>query len=270
MTTLPSVISRIRRWLGRAWVYFRSMKPTSGRLVFNIGEAFPADSPVAVFLVVVSTALNDLLTVTKWLVGGDQDQPFQNDVSDVEHLYLLRLSSAHLQELRRSIRVARNDADVEEFVSSLPESTRWHLHVLQNVNTDDDGWVEAAMRYARNQTFHYGGRWDREEDDWSWDDQKWALGVVADKEGEIEMVNEKLVGMRLKFADEVAIQHLARKFPEYDDDPQADIDRETIEERLSTLIQPMRRATSAALSFTTEAVNVYLDTLPEDVVRVET
>jgi hypothetical protein len=62
------------------------MEPRSGRLIFTIGEAFPLDSPVAVFLVATSTALNDLVTASKWLVGGDNEEPNRVAISDVERV----------------------------------------------------------------------------------------------------------------------------------------------------------------------------------------
>ncbi len=103
-----------------------------------------------------------------------------------------------------------------------------------------------------------------------WEDQEWALGVVAGMDGEIEMVNSTLAGMRLRFADEVATQHLMRKFPEYEDDPEAVIGEEARNERLQALFTATREASSGAWSFVTEALDVYLDALPDGVVRTET
>ena len=119
------------------------------------------------------------------------------------------------------------------------------------------------MTYVRNQTSHYGGKWN-------WDDLAWAMKQVADDDGEIEMVNEKLAGMRLKFADHIANQHLTRKFPEYVGDPDAELDPETIEARLSTLLQAIAEVTAAAQNFATAALDAYFSTLPDGVVRAET
>lgn len=96
------------------------VEPTSGRLVFRIGQAFPADDPVSVFLVAMSTAWNDLMTVSKWLTGGDYDAPNQSEVSDVEQHYLLRLTIAQLHELRETIGHARKKEEVAGFLDALP------------------------------------------------------------------------------------------------------------------------------------------------------
>ena len=238
------------------------MQPTSGRLVFKMGDAFPADNPVAVFLTSMSTALNDLLTTTKWILGGDTEQPNRRQVTDVEQQYLLRLSFAQLFEVRESIKHARRDEEVDAFLKGLPDPAVRDLERLMKVNTPQDDWLLKAMTYVRNQTNHYGGKWN-------WDDVRWAMKQVADEDGEIEMVNDKLAGMRLKFADLIAIQHMTRKFPEYVIDPDADLDQGTIEARLSTLFKAIADVTAAAQNFATAVVDAYLDTLPEDVVRAE-
>ncbi len=238
------------------------MTASSGRLVFRMGDAFPSGDPVAVFLVSLSTALNDLLTTRKWLVGGDQEEPFTNDVSDAERLYLLRLSFAQVCEVRESIKHARRRPEVEKLIATLPKTARDHLAAVQDVNTDGAHWISAAMTHVRNQTFHYGGKWN-------WEDLEWAMSVVADEEGEIEMLNPKLVGMRLKLADLVTIQHLCRRFPEYAVDPTADLPPEVIEERIHTLFIATRKATSSAVNFAAAALEAYLDTLPDTVVRAE-
>ncbi|MCP4383136.1 MAG: hypothetical protein GY798_17220 [Hyphomicrobiales bacterium] len=228
-----------------------------------MGEAFPADNPVAVFLVALSTALNDLLTTSKWMVGGDPDQPHTNDVTDMEQLYLLRLSFAQLHEVRESVKQARKDEAVEAFLADLPDDAQADLGRLMTVNPREEHWIRQAMEYVRNTTLHYGGKWN-------WDDQRWAMKQVADDDGVIEMVNEKLVGMRLKFADHVSNRHLTRKFPEYVDDPDAELDNETIEARIGSLFKAMVLVTTSAQNFATAAVSAYLDGLPDGVVRVET
>ncbi len=235
---------------------------TSGRLVFKIGEAFPADNPVAVFLVSLSTALNDLLFTNRRLVGGDDTEPGLHEVGAAEHQFLLRSSISHVWELRESIRHARKNGDVDAFIDTLPEGARNALATIQNPNTNEAHWITAAMEHIRNQANHYGGKWN-------WDDLEWAMTKLADTDGTIEMTSPKLAGMRLAFADEIAVQHLTRKFPDYAEDPDAEVDDETILARIHTLFIAVRDVTSAAITFTQLAVDAYLDTLPEGVVRPE-
>ena len=92
---------------------------------------------------------------------------------------------------------------------------------------------------------------------------------TADVDGEIEMRNMKLAGMRLKFADTVVNQHLSRKWPEYVEDPDAELDDAAIESRLSTLFVAMGEVVVAAQNFVVSAVEAYLDALPEGMVRIE-
>lgn len=238
------------------------MEPTSGRLVFKIGEAFPVDNPVAVFIVAMSSAWNDLLTVSKWLTGGDYDAPNQFDVSNVEQLFLLRLTFAQVHEVRASVKYAKNDAAVVAFLDTLPEQAKRDLDRVMTINTQEAQWVRATVEYVRNQTNHYGGLH-------GWDELTWAMKQTADVDGEIEMRNPKLVGMRFTFADSVVNQHLSRKWPEYVKDPDAELDEATIESRMSTLFIAMREVVVAAQTFVVAAVKAYLDTLPEDVVRIE-
>lgn len=93
------------------------------------------------------------------------------------------------------------------------------------------------------------------------------MGVVADEEEQIELVNSKLSGMRLHFADLISLQHLTRKFPEHvaNEDPSPEI----VAERFKTLVIALREAAMAALGFAVAALDAYFDTLPDGVVRVE-
>jgi len=180
--------------------------PTAGRLVFKIGEAFPVADPIAVFLVSMSTALNDLLSTTKWLGYSIADEPNPFKVSDVEGLYLLRLSFVPLHEIRESAKHARKDEQVEAFIAKLPKSAKLDLERFVSVHTEQDQWVRQAMVYVRNQTTHYGGKHN-------WDDLEWAMRQVAGHEGEIEMTNEMLVGMRLRSLIISLCNILPAKFP---------------------------------------------------------
>lgn len=102
----------------------------SGRFVFTVGEAFPVDDPVAVFIVAISTALSDLLRTNMRLVGGDDNEPFQQSITSSEQQYLLRVNAAQLHELRESITHGRKQPEVEGFIDGLSAAARKDLDVL--------------------------------------------------------------------------------------------------------------------------------------------
>lgn len=235
---------------------------TSGQLVFRIGDAFPADNPVAVFLVAMSTALNDLLLTNRQLLGGDDSEPGLYEVDPPEHLFLLRSSISQVWELRESLRHARKQDAVEKFLANLPQKSKQHLAAIEDPNRDDAPWIEEAIKHIRHQTNHYGGKWN-------WTDLEWAMDKIADGEGAIEMSSSKVAGMRLRFADEIAAQHLMRKFPEYAEGVSAEVDNEAIQARLRTLFTAIGEFTSAALAFICQAIEAYFEALPEGVIRAE-
>lgn len=216
---------------------------------------------MAVFLVALASALNDLLLTNRLLLDGSDD-PDPHEVLAAERQFLLRLSISHVWELRESIKHSRKRSEVEAFLDTLPDEARSDLARIQDVNTGQAQWISAAMKHIRNQADHYGGKWN-------WDDLEWAMGKVADVEGAIELTSPKLVGMRLAFADDIAVQHLTREFPEFGANRDAIVSEEVINARIRTLITAVQQATSAAISFTSAAINAYIDMLPDGVVRCE-
>jgi len=112
-------------------------------------------------------------------------------------------------------------------VVALSASARKKLAALENVNTKKDGWLEDAVLHLRNQTVHYGGRWN-------WDDVEWAMRQAGTEEGSAEFLPGPSGRMRFIFADTVASQHFTRRFPEVDADPEAELDREVLGLRFKT------------------------------------
>ena len=180
-----------------------------------------------------------------------------------ERLYLVRLSASHLYELRKTIELALGDAAVRDFVDRLPDEVRADLSLVRRFKI---GWIQKAVGHIRNNTFHYG---NRKKD---LDNLRWALTVTAEDEGEVTMIDDTLGGQRLGFADTVANQQLARRFPEYEKNPKADIDDSVLMARSSELFKAMSDATTAALRFLAAVVHLYLSDLPDGVVvtNVET
>ena len=222
--------------------------------MFKIGDALPSDSSVAIFVTALSAALNDLVMVNGLLLRSDEE-----DGPVAERLYLLRLSFSHLHELRATIKHAADDEQVKAFVDGLPDQVRANLDLVNDLNTPEDDWIEDAVRYVRNKTFHYYSR-DRK-------DLAWAMSTAAGLGGEIEWASPVPSEMRLQFADQILNQQLARKFPEYKD-PNADPDDDALARPTTALFKRISDATSAAIEFTLLAAWLYLDGLPDGVVEV--
>src|SRR5438876_112511 len=78
---------------------------------FRIGDAFPADSPLARFIVAVAQGMNDSLLANTLFV--ESEKPY-------EHIYFFNLASSHLFEVAETFRKAhRQWEEVRNFVARL-------------------------------------------------------------------------------------------------------------------------------------------------------
>lgn len=228
------------------------MLPKPLRLTFKIGDGLPADSWLAIYISAVAVALNDLLMVNKLYLRNEDEEGL-----GAERLYLMRLSASHLYELQNTIKLAGDYDAVKEFVERLPAGVRENL---SRVGQFEVPWIRESVRHIRNTTFHYGSK--------SHDLEKlgWALSQTAEDEGEVTNADGTLSGLRFGFADTVANQQLARKFPEDEADSEADIDDSVQMERSRELFKAMSDATTAAIETLVYVVDQYLRELPDEVV----
>ena len=123
-------------------------------LRFNIGAAFPADDPVAVWVMGLSVALGDLRTVALYM--GRSVQPRH------ERLYFVRVFASHLREVAKVIDRDFDRSDLAAFVATLPReisdardriATRLNAKLVE----DDDDTLLDHLKRLRNDTFHYAG-----------------------------------------------------------------------------------------------------------------
>jgi hypothetical protein len=100
-------------------------------LRFKVGDALPADDPLARFILVVSIGLND---------NGLSNTRFVNTKEPYELLYFFRLASGHLHELANRLRRAHEEwPEVQEFVASLQENYRDDFEsIVRLANPNDD------------------------------------------------------------------------------------------------------------------------------------
>ena len=233
--------------------------PEADRTLFRIGEAFPHTDPVAVAGVTVAAALNDLVTTAKWLVDHTDNSSDPGATGQGERLYLLRLGVAHLYETREAIKHAQKESAVSAFLDALPDEIKADLDQVMNPNTSETPWLSQAIKHIRNQTSHYGGRYN-------WEDVEWALEKAADIESGISN-GGTVAGTRLHFADEVSVQHLTRKYPEHTEDPTVELDDTVIQDRLATMFQSLAEARGAAQRLLIGLITSYLSSLPAAFVR---
>src|SRR5437867_2747187 len=83
-----------------------SRAPTKDRYRFRVGDVFHPDDEVAMFLVSLTAALNDLLYANRLLVPEDRNPLLRKEPTSEEHVYLLRLVAGHVWETLLLIRDA--------------------------------------------------------------------------------------------------------------------------------------------------------------------
>jgi hypothetical protein len=183
-----------------------------GQIVhFEIGEAFPADDPLARWMTVCSMALNDLLLVNRWLFPRLKEE---TQTSIHENFYLTRLGAAHLYEAATFLRKSDQKlAVVRDFVADLDDEPRAAYRDLLELGKGGQDKFAKQLRHARNQVFHYqglllGDAQERER-------LKQAMAGHADDEreqgierGRIEDIPPPLTGFRASFADDIAVEML--------------------------------------------------------------
>jgi hypothetical protein len=176
---------------------------------FRIGEAFPADDPLARWITVCAMALNDLLLVDRWLIpkleGKEPSEPY-------ETFYLGRLAAAHLFEAATFLKKSdKRVPPVKEFVAGLGEEPRLAYGQLLEIGDGGSGQFHEQLKHSRNMVFHYqaliqGGGEDYEH-------LKRAMAAHAGDEeeqgtgrGRIEDVPPPITGFRSIFADDIATE----------------------------------------------------------------
>lgn len=230
---------------------------------FNFGEAFPAEDPVAAFVVALSLAWKDLLYVNMRLVGRDEGGRATQVVSGGERRYLVGVAFAHLYEMRTCVSQAREKwPKVATFLDRLSADARDDLRQVLDLNTAEHDWIESALGYLRHQTFHYGATTN-------WKAVRWAIREVSTEEGVISKPTNTEVGIRLDFAELVWVQHLTRKLPATALGADDEAKQALQERQLRALVEAVTTAMSAAIRFASAALDSYLNKLPEGVVTWE-
>ena len=224
------------------------------RYIFRIGDVFPAEDPVARFLVSLSTGLNDLLFVNRLLVPDPHWGLLRREATPEENIFLLRQGLSAVWELLLLFRESSKPVTIrgEEvgpsavatFLVALPPPARQFVDLLRGFDDPESKFRRTAAQ-VRNHTWHYPPPGSKE--------LRRALKARASDLGVLEL-GEKMPSIRANFADLVALEHLTRFIG---DDCEA----------LAELFRALADATTAFVHLAQYALDAWLAKLPEDVVR---
>ncbi len=222
---------------------------SAGEISFKIGDVFRPDDELAVGLVSLASAMNDLVRVNGWLLGDGHS----SDDAASERTYLFRLALAHFHETRETLKEVRKLDSAADLFGSLSLSGTEDLYTLVHLNSVGPDWFQKSITYLRNKTFHYGGAW-------GWDDESWALEEAAGLESGITWGGGTIGDLRLDFAEEVLTQHLTRHFPETGRAAGggANSEEDLVEERLGEMMRALAEATGAAMRVIQELIAKYI------------
>lgn len=110
------------------------------KLVFQMGDAFPPDDPIAVWVMNLSIALGDLRVVAEYATRPEQPE--------YERTYFVRIFASHLREVSKLLVLDfKEREDVRSFVATLPVEAREArdeaerlLHTTFPLRPDVEGW----------------------------------------------------------------------------------------------------------------------------------
>jgi hypothetical protein len=211
--------------------------------VFRIGDAFPADDPLARFVVAVAQAVNDNELSNRLLI----------EAKDYERLYFFALASSHLYEAAETFRQAHREwRDVEAFIATLKPEYQKDFERVSSLAAPSAAWPANRLKSLRNSFFHYL-RLDRAAADAGQLPIVEGVRGVAQEEGTLIVeAGGVLTGIRSLFADDVLVSRLAA---EYEDGEL---------ERLADALPDFQGGVSR---FGRAALGKYLGTLPQGVLR---
>jgi hypothetical protein len=158
--------------------------------VSTFAEVFPADDPVARFIVAISIARNDVRHALLQVGAAyDRDAP--------ESAYWMRIATGHFFEAEGALREWLQVPEVRSFIAKLPsdgqEALRTALSAIQKMG-------RGALEHSRQRTFHYPSPASRYRLD---EELAGALRALGDEE--VTVVHERAGLFRWRFADDVAL-----------------------------------------------------------------
>jgi hypothetical protein len=123
----------------------------------SIGDAFPVGNPAGEWVMVLSMAMNDLVTL-----DGQIHDALDNDGPGAT--YFLRLLCGTLRELWRLFQVADEDPEVAKLIDGLVSEAREAYDEVRELfvrpeateaEPEPRSWAELHLKDVRDRTFHY-------------------------------------------------------------------------------------------------------------------
>jgi hypothetical protein len=216
---------------------------------FKIGEAFPANNPVARFVIVLAMIYNDWRRTMEPMVASVEDA--DPDGLGIRLLHF-RQAVGYSHEATLFLRDARRRPEIDTFVSGLGAEAPRHYDRMFVALRPVRKWV----RHQRNAVFHYPSFIPRDDEPPDFDGRFAAALAAATDETSSATLRDTYREVRLDFADAVAVHRLGFKLPEQEGD-------------LKALMGALVDAHDALKPFVVHAVDAYLNSLPPGVVRAE-
>jgi predicted RNase H-like HicB family nuclease len=205
---------------------------------FRIGNAYPGNQSVAVWITGIGMILNDLV-----LANGSLNDAFEAAGEGVspEGLYFFRVVASHYREACKFLQIGEKDPDISAFVRTLsPEAQALAAKVRQSSTPWRGSFVETKLKRTRDFVFHYLGLTGGEI--------QAALEELKDTESSVAVTAQTLRGMRMLWADEVAnylaFGHLGGA------------------EGFRQVVNELRELVLALIGFSHRAIGAYLESLP--------
>lgn len=207
-----------------------------------MAKAFPADDPVARWVMNLSIALNDLRAVATYATREEQPEH--------ERIYFVRIFASHLREVAKLVTLDYdNREDIREYVDGLPEVVQAARRAAANALNaplpslpGSQLWKE--MKRLRDDTFHYAS------DNPSQRRLQAAMDTVAEADGVYALSDDGW--LRADYADLVVVNRM-HPYGEDDDDLTVTMELHTAITEFSGLVANFIHLVEAT----------YLNTLPD-------
>lgn len=216
---------------------------------FEIGEAFPAEDPVARFVTMLAVICNDVVRTAEEMARVDLNRSREEQARQVRIIrWLLATHFEAVDFIKESER--RNRGPIAKLLARSPEAEVMLRRVLETTNPSSERYFGASLKTARNTTFHYSTV-DPNTVRHGTEDVFNALTSAADATDTIEARGTHVRDLRFWFADQVVLEWLP-----------------PINEQ-GELINRIMAANDELIHFTEHVVALHLTALPTGVVMWE-